>query len=171
MAKEVDYTNYCLVLSGYDRSLLSPELMEVFAEIDLEYLRKVKKKIGRDIPITTHICSWDPALDFIYDKFGKHVNELQFYAPGSTYPLEEAVEKFGNKIPICAGIDQLGTLFAGTPADVEQMLRNSIELGKRCISFALGPGCGLSPNTPEKNLLKIAQVRDKYGVYSFAHSS
>ena len=170
MVKEVNYTNFCLVLSGYDRSLLGRPLMDAFADIDLEYLKKVKEKIGRDIPITTHICSWDPDLDFIYEKFGKHVNELQFWAPGSTYPLEKAVEKFGDKIPICAGIDQLGTLFAGTPDDVEKMLRNSIGLGKRCISFALGPGCGLSHHTPEENLLKIAEVRDKYGRYNTQNS-
>jgi hypothetical protein len=30
---------------------------------------------------------------------------------GSTYPLERAVERFGDKIPLCAGIDHLGPLF------------------------------------------------------------
>jgi len=167
MVEAVNFTNFCMGFSGYDRSLLNPELREWLAQLDLEYLNRVRERIGKDVPITTHVCSWDPDLDFIYERFGKPklINELQFYAPGSTYPLEKAVENFGDKIPLCAGIDHLGPLFTGTPEDVEVMVKRSIELGRRCISFALGPGCGLSPNTPEENLLKIAEVRDKYGRY------
>ncbi|MEM2083373.1 MAG: uroporphyrinogen decarboxylase family protein [Nitrososphaerota archaeon] len=167
MVEAINFTNFCMGFSGYDKSILSPDLREWLAALDLEYLNKVRSRIGKDVPITTHVCSWDPDLDFIYEKFGKPklINELQFYAPGSTYPLEKAVKKFGDKIPLCAGIDHLGPLFSGTPKDVELMVKNSIELGKNCISFALGPGCGLSPNTPEENLLKISEVRDKYGRY------
>ncbi|MGB9728071.1 MAG: uroporphyrinogen decarboxylase family protein [Nitrososphaeria archaeon] len=167
MVEAVNFTNFCMGFSGYDRSLLNPELREWLAQIDLEYLNRVRERIGKDVPITTHVCSWDPDLDFIYERFGKPklINELQFYAPGSTYPLEKAVENFGDKIPLCAGIDHLGPLFTGTPEDVEAMVKRSIELGRKCISFALGPGCGLSPNTPEENLLKIAEVRDRYGRY------
>jgi uroporphyrinogen-III decarboxylase len=167
MVEAVDFTNFCMGFSGYDRSLLNPELRRWLAELDLEYLKKVRERIGGDVPITTHVCSWDPDLDFIYENFGRPrlVNELQFYAPGSTYPLERAVERFGGKIPLCAGIDHLGPLFTGTEDEVEAMVRHSIELGRKCVSFALGPGCGLSPNTPEQNLLKIAEVRDKCGRY------
>jgi len=165
MVEAVNFTNFCMGFSAYDRKFLNESIKEWLAELDLEYLDKVRSRIGKDVPITTHICSYDPDLDFIYEKFGRYINELQFHAPGSTYPLEEAVKKFGDKIPICAGIDHLGTLFTGTPDDVERMVENSLEFGKQCISFALGPGCGLGHGTPEENILAIAKARDKYGVY------
>lgn len=165
-AMKPNVTNFCMCLSGYDKSLSGRELEEFMAEFDLEYLKEVRNYVGKDVPITTHICSYDPDLDFIYEKFGDHINELQFHAPGSTYPLKKAVEKFGDKMPICSGINHLGTLFTGTPADVERMVKDSIELGRECISFALGPGCGLGYGTPEENILAIAEARDKHGTYN-----
>ena len=164
-AMKPNVTNFCMCLSGYDKSMTGRYLEEILAKFDLEYLKKVREYVGKDVPITTHICGYDPDLDFIYEKFGKYINELQFHAPGSTYPLEEAVRKFGEKIPICAGIDHLGILFTGTPAEVERMVKNSIDLGKKCISFALGPGCGLGYGTPEENILAVTEARDKHGTY------
>ncbi len=165
MVEAVNFSNFCMGFSVYDRSLIDSQTKEIVAEIDLEYLKRVRERIGKDIPVTTHICSYDPDLDFIYEKFGRDINELQFYAPGSTYPLNEAVRRFGDKIPICAGMDNLGTLFAGTRADVESMVKSSIEEGRECKTFALGPGCGLSYGTPEENLLAVAEARDKFGIW------
>jgi uroporphyrinogen-III decarboxylase len=165
MVEAVDFSNFCMGFSAYDRGLLDAQTKEILAEIDLEYLKRVRERIGRNVPITTHVCSYDPDLDFIYEKFGREINEMQFFAPGSMYPLSEAVRKFGDKIPLCAGIDNIGTLYAGSPSEVEDMVKNSIELGRRCKTFALGPGCGLSPGTPEENLLKVKETRDKYGVW------
>ncbi len=165
LVEAVDYQNFNMSFVTYDRSLLDPELRKWLVAIDLEFLKRVRNRIGWNVPITTHICSYDPDLDFIYKHFGALVNELQFYAPGSTYPLEEAVEKFGDKIPLCAGIDHLRTLYAGTPAEVEQMVKRSIELGKKCKTFALGPGCGLAIGTPEENIKLLTKLRDKYGVW------
>lgn len=163
LVEAVDYQNFNMSFVTYDRSLLDPELRKWLAAIDLEFLKRVRNEIGWNVPVTTHVCSYDPDLDFIYEHFGQYVNELQFYAPGSTYPLEEAVRKFGGKIPLCAGIDHLGTLYAGTREEIEEMVKQSAELGKRCKSFALGPGCGLALGTPIENVKLLAELRDRYG--------
>jgi len=165
MVEAVNFTNFCMGFSVYDKGLIDDQTRNILAEIDLEYLKRVRDKIGWDIPITTHICSYAPDLDFIYEKFGQHINEMQFHSPGSTYPLQNAVNKFGDKIPLCAGIDHLGTLFAGGVNDVESMVKNSIEIGKKSKTFGLGPGCGLSYGTPEENLMTVTRTRDKYGTW------
>ncbi|MEM1509789.1 MAG: uroporphyrinogen decarboxylase family protein [Thermofilaceae archaeon] len=159
----VDYQNFNMSFVTYDRSFLDPELRRWLVSIDLEFLKRVRDSVGWDVPITTHVCSYDPDLDFIFEHFGHYVNEFQFYAPGSTYSLEEAVSKFGNKVPLCAGIDHLGTLYAGKREQIEEMVKLSAELGRRCKTFALGPGCGLALGTPLENVELLAHLRDKYG--------
>lgn len=165
LVEAVDYQNFNMSFVTYDKSFLDIELRKWLAEIDREFLKRVRDRVGWNVPITTHVCSYDPDLDFIFQNFGDMVNEIQFYAPGSTYPLATAVEKFGDKIPLCAGIDHLGTLFTGTPQEVEEMVKKSIEIGKKAKTFALGPGCGLVMGTPEENIKLLADIRDKYGRY------
>ncbi|MEM2636968.1 MAG: uroporphyrinogen decarboxylase family protein [Candidatus Korarchaeota archaeon] len=165
LAEAVDKQNFNMSFVTYDKEFTDVELKKWLTTIDIEFLKRVRNRIGWDVPITTHICSYAPDLDFIFSNFGTMVNELQFYSPGSTYPLEEAVDKFGDKIPLCTGIDHLGTLFGGTKEEIENMIKRSTTLGKKCKTFALGPGCGLALGTPEENIKLLASLRDKYGVW------
>jgi len=61
------------------------------------------------------------------------------------YPLAEAVRKSGDMMPLCAAINNLKTLYGGNSAEVGTIVRNSVELGRGCETFALRLGCGLSP--------------------------
>lgn len=164
-AHKPNLTNICWVLTGYDYALCPKEFLDVTAKYDIEAFNKIRDKLGHDLPITTHHCGSRPALDFIMEKLGKHISEIQYWWPGSDYPLDEAVRKFGDKVSIMAGIDHTRTLLMGSPQEVEVMVKKSIEIAKGRCSFALGPGCGIGCITPEENLLAIVKARDKYGVY------
>ncbi|MBT9140934.1 MAG: hypothetical protein DDT30_01520 [Dehalococcoidia bacterium] len=164
-AWEPHITNICWAISQLDKELFPVELREAAVMLELEALERVREKIGWNIPVTTHICGARPDLDFLVKAFGEHINELQFWWPGSDYPLEEAVQKFGGRYPITAGIDQTRTLFMGTPEEVDAMVKTSIGIAKGRCSFALGPGCDLTEGIPEENILALVEARDKYGVY------
>jgi uroporphyrinogen-III decarboxylase len=158
-------TNICWGMATFDRELLPVEFREEVVKLEVEALERIREEIGWDVPVTTHICGPKPDLDFIVRAFGEHISELQFWWPGSDYTLEEAVEKFGDRLPIMAGIDHTKTLLMGTPEEVDAMVKNSIEIAKDRCSFALGPGCDLGLGTPEENILALVEARDKYGMY------
>jgi len=50
----------------------------------------------------------------VTEKFGDALDELQFWWPGSDYPLEDAVNRFGDRYAIAAGIDHTRTLLLGS---------------------------------------------------------
>lgn len=158
-------TNICWGMATFDRELLPMEFREEVVKLEVEALERIREKLGKDIPVTTHICGPKPDLDFLVKAFGENINELQFWWPGSDYPLEEAIQKFGKRFPIMAGIDHTRTLLMGTPEEVDAMVKASIEIAKGRCSFALGPGCDLGLGTPEENILALVEARDKYGTY------
>lgn len=168
-AMEPNITNICWAMSQYDWDMCPKEWWDVMAETDIACFTKVKqnikKKTGKDVPITTHICAPNPALDYIVEKFGHLIKEIQYWGPMCPYSLEQAVENFGDKIPIMTGIDHTRTLLMGTPEEVDKMVKDAIDTAKGKCSFALGPGCDIAADTPEANLLALVEARDKYGTY------
>ncbi|KPV64361.1 MAG: methylcobalamin:coenzyme M methyltransferase [Candidatus Bathyarchaeota archaeon BA1] len=156
-------TNICWAMTTFDREPLPKEFMNEAAKLELEAFKRIRDNLGHDLPVTTHLCSPRPNLDFVVEEFGEHINELQYWRPGSDYPLEEAVRKFGDRFPIMAGIDHTKTMLMGTPNEVEVMVKRSICIAKGRCSFALGPGCELGLNTPEENILALVKARGKYG--------
>jgi uroporphyrinogen-III decarboxylase len=158
-------TNINWGFASLDKDLAPPEFKEEIARLELEALHRIKERVGRDVPVTTHFCGPRPDLDFVTETFGDALDELQFWWPGSDYPLEEAVSKFGERYAIAAGIDHTRTLLLGSPAEVDAMVKSSREIAKDRCSFALSSGCELGIGTPEGNLTALAEARDKYGTY------
>jgi uroporphyrinogen decarboxylase len=162
-------TNINYGFASLDKDLAPPEFKEEIARLELEGLERIKERVrevmGRDVPVTTHFCGPRPDLDFVTAKFGDTLDELQFWWPGSDYPLENAVSKFGDRYAIAAGIDHTRTLLLGTPEEVDAMVKSSMDIAKDRCSFALSSGCELGIGTPEGNLMALVEARDKYGTY------
>jgi len=158
-------TNICWGFASLDKDLAPPEFKEEIGRLELEALERVRERVGRDVPVTTHLCGPRPDLDFIAEKFGDALDEFQFWWPGSDYPLEDAVTKFGDRYAIAAGIDHTRTLLLGSPAEVDAMVKSAMDIAKDRCSFALSSGCELGIGTPEGNLTALAEARDKYGTY------
>jgi uroporphyrinogen decarboxylase len=158
-------TNINWGFASLDRDLAPPEYKEEIARLELEALWRVRERVGRDVPVTTHFCGPKPDLDFVTQTFGDALDELQFWWPGSEYPLEDAVSKFGDRYAIAAGIDHTRTLLLGSPDEVDAMVKASMEIAKDKCSFALSSGCELGIGTSEENLMALADARDKYGTY------
>ncbi len=158
-------TNINWGFASLDKDLAPPEYRDEIGRLELEALQRVKERVGRDVPVTTHLCGPRPDLDFIAEKFGDTLDELQFWWPGSDYPLEDAVSKFGDRYAIAAGIDHTRTLLLGSPEEVDAMVKSSMDIAKDRCHFALSSGCELGMGTPEANLVALAEARDKYGTY------
>lgn len=161
-------TCYTFGYASLDGDLVVPELREEVARLELETLNRIREKIrkmtGRDVPISTHICGTRPELDYVTEKFGDTLDELQYWI-GSDYPLEDAVTKLGDRYVISTGIDHTRTLLLGTPAEVDAMVKSAMDIAKGRCSFVLASGCEVGIMTPESNLLALVEARDKYGTY------
>jgi uroporphyrinogen-III decarboxylase len=162
--------NICWAMTPFDYDLMPRELWDRIAEVELEAFLKIRDNVGKDLPVTTHFCGNRPALDFAMERFGKYINELQFWWPGSDYALETAVRKYGNRKPLMAGIDHTRTMITGSPADVDRMVKQAIEIADERCSFALGPGCDMAYITPDENLYALVEARDKYGTHPLGHA-
>lgn len=57
-------------------------------------------------------------------------------------------------------------LLEGTPQEVEDACRETIEIMAPDSGFILGPGCALDPNVPADNIHALIESAKKYGVYS-----
>jgi uroporphyrinogen-III decarboxylase len=160
--------SYTFGYASLDGDLVAPEFREEVARLEVETLNRIKEKIrkmtGRDLPITTHICGARPELDYVTEKFGDMLDELQYWV-GSDYPLEDAVNKLGDRYAISCGIDHTRTLLMGSPAEVDAMVKSAMDIAKDRCRFTLAAGCELGIGTPEGNILALVEARDKYGTY------
>jgi uroporphyrinogen-III decarboxylase len=158
--------------ASLDADLLPPEHTEEIARLEVESLDRIReqlrKMVGRDLPITTHICGARPNLDLITEKFGDRIDELQYWAGsdyGSDYPLEDAVTNLGDRYVISSGIDHTRTLLLGSTEEVETMVKSAMDIAKDRCRFVLASGCELGIGPPEANLTAVVEARDKYGTY------
>lgn len=159
---------FCYGFASLDGDLLPSELKDEVARLEVEALNRIREKIrkitGRDVPISTHICGTRPQLEFLAEKFGDAIDEFQYWI-GSDDPLEDVVEKLGDRYVITTGIDHTRTMILGNPVEVDAMAKSAIDIAKGRCSFVLSSGCELGIMTPEGNLLALLEARDKYGTY------
>ena len=78
--------------------------------------------------------------------------------------LEKAIEYFPNDI-IMGNIEP-ATIQTGTPQEVYELTRKTIEKGKKAPGgFILGPGCEFPPRTPPYNAWMIMKALNDFGWY------
>jgi MtaA/CmuA family methyltransferase len=75
-----------------------------------------------------------------------------------------AGEKAAGKACLLGTLDT-GTITLGTPGDVDDEVRETIEILAPGSGFIIGPGCALGPETPPDNIHALIEAAHKYGVY------
>jgi uroporphyrinogen decarboxylase len=105
-----------------------------------------------------HVCG-DP-VDF--KRFGSYPVHAVNWADRYAGPTIATVSPW-LKPAVCAGLNNLGTMAAGSPEDCEREALNAIQqAGDRPIILA--PGCTFDPETvPEDNLHAIRRIVETYG--------
>ena len=163
---------FCFGFASLDADLLPPEYADAVAALEVESLDRIKdrlrKRVGYDLPVSTHICGARPNLDLIAEKFGDRLDELQYWAGsdyGSDYPLQDAVTNLGDRYVISSGIDHTRTLLLGSPEEVDAMVKDAMDIAKGHCRFVLSSGCELGIGPSDANMQALVDARDKYGGY------
>jgi len=138
-----------------------------------EYLLHYDKMIldaAKDGPIKIlHICgkSGEDARGLMEAGWFKRypVNVINWWDANHT-PLPVAKKIYGDKFCLAAGVDQYGTMKCGTPEQVENQVKNSIEIAAKDGGFMITPGCTVLTDIPLANINAVGRAVEKYGRYN-----
>jgi len=141
--------------------LISPKIFEQFVLPYMEELYDAVHDMGFK-HVFIHICG-DQNANL------PHWAKLNYGDPGilsfgHEVELEKAAKYFPNDI-IMGNIEPT-ILLTQTQEEVYQATKVVIEKGKKCSGgFMLGPGCEISPKTPEDNIWAMMQAISDFGWY------
>lgn len=141
-------------------SLISPEMFREFA---LPYAKKQSKELQKykdKYAYHYHLCG--EAQDRIEDLASM---ETSMVSLDNGVSLKEVKDKVGDRLCIVGNINPVGTLYQGTPEQIEKE-------GKQCISdaalgggFIYWAGCDLPFDCPVENIRKFYEVPHIFGKY------
>jgi uroporphyrinogen decarboxylase len=137
---------------------ISPAMYRRFA------LPRLKKFYGRmkeaGFPGSLHQCGNTAAVldDMVFS--GASILELD---PGTS--LGAAKEATRHRATVLGMVDPAQVLERGTPELVMEKSREAIEALGPGGGFILGPGCALTPETPEENVMALLEAAEKFGRY------
>lgn len=137
------------------------KFIKPYEEQMIKSIRKyTKAKIYR------HSCGsvYDVIPDFI--EIGVDIlNPLQ--------PLAKNMEpwrlkkEFGNDLCFCGGIDTQELLPRGTPEEVREGVKKTIEAYAPGGGYILGPSHNIEPDTPPENIVAMYEAAQEYGKYPY----
>lgn len=160
--KEFGAENLCPVVGCAVESnkLISPQHFEEFA---LPYIKEVVETLAsKGIPrFFVHICSEQIENLPGYAKIDWPKRSI--FTFGIEIPIRTVAEHFPGHI-IAGHVDPL-LIAGGTPEEVLEDSRKSIEEGKDIPGFALAPGCGIPAYSPPVNVYQLTRAARMYGQY------
>jgi uroporphyrinogen decarboxylase len=147
-----------------DYSLLTKRQVEEFG---WRYDSVVLKEIRRlGVPVVLHMCGPEPMIDLVIAEYPKGgFKGIQFWDRGSNINIREAKEKFGDKVCLVAGFDNVRTINFGSPGDVEREVEEAITAAGEGGGLIISSGCEIPPNAPEENVRAVARAVERYGRY------
>jgi len=145
------------------RELNEKQLEEYAVYYDKKVLDAVKCPIK-----LMHICSTSLGNpQEIFDKgwFKKYsVNALNWDSHSWT-PIKKGKQIYGDNYCICGGLDHARLLRRGTPEQIDQAVKQTIEECKEGGGFMIGPGCTVFQDMPISNFNAVGKAVWKYGEY------
>ena len=162
---------YGIGSAGHTWSKMNRKQLE---EFQLHYDRKVLDAL-QDAPIRLlHICSEKDRMQEDPQRNGGMmeegwfrqypVNAINWWNAYFT-PLSVGKKIYGDKFCIVAGIDFDRTMAYGSPKQVEDEVKESIEAAAEGGGFIIQSGCTLLQDTPLANFNAVGRAVEKYGQY------
>jgi len=128
------------------QTMLSPEALRRYVIPWHKKIVQAAHKVGK--PAILHSCgNLELVMDDIIDEIqydGKHSYE------DTILPVEEAYEKYGNRIAILGGID-VDFICRSTPEEVKKRAKAMLERAKGRGGYALGTGNSVPEYIPQEN--------------------
>ena len=118
-----------------------------------------------NLPVLVHTCgssSW--AYEDFIEMGVKGVDTLQPEAVNMSPSYLK--EHFGGRLCFRGCISTAGPLAYGTPAEVEDYCRNTLEIMMRGYGYHFAPTHQIQDNSPVENVIAMYQAAHKYGVYN-----
>lgn len=138
-------------------SVISPSVYREFVlPFHQQIVQAIHDKGGR---VVFHICGLvDPIMD---DLVSLGVDGLSIDGPSS---LEKMFEVGRGKTSIIGNIDPI--LFVeGTFDQMEEKVKECLEISQGDPKYAIAPGCGIPPTSPVENIRHFTSCSHKYGAY------
>jgi uroporphyrinogen decarboxylase len=144
--------------SSASGQLVSPEMC---AEYDIAYLRPLLERY-RSLGVRTivHNDSQYPYLDQQIEAgaAATHFNN-------DLVDLPALFEKYRGKVCLMSGINHQVVIFQKTAAEVEEKVREIIEMFGRGPGLMIAPGSEAPFKSPLENILRVREACEKYGRY------
>jgi MtaA/CmuA family methyltransferase len=124
-------------------SLISPPMYEQFVLPFEKRLFDAIHEAGAAVKL--HVCGDISNSIGLMARTGCDIIDVDWMVP-----LKESREIVGPNVTLCGNFDPTAILLQGTPQEVAQAARESIETGGQ--RFILQPGCEVPPGTSEENI-------------------
>jgi hypothetical protein len=79
--------------------------------------------------------------------------------------LSDAKERVGDKIFLKGNIDSVNILLRGEDAQVDQVIRDTIQTGMRGGGYILSTACSVAPKVPPGRVRRLWELAEEYGKY------
>jgi len=126
---------------------------DMYEEFVLPYERDLISAVHKyNIPCYIHTCgSIGDRIDLMIET-GTDGLECLDPPPIGTVNLEEAVEKYGDKLFFKGNIDSMNELTGVTPSEVKEICKKRIITGQKAKGYILSTACSISPKVEPENI-------------------
>ena len=91
------------------------------------------------------------------------INPVQYTARGMA--LENLVNEFGKDLGFFGGVAENAALSTGSPAEIEYLVRQNVQVLRREKGFIFAPIHNISQEVPPENIIALYHAGAKYGKY------
>jgi hypothetical protein len=118
---------------------------------------------SQGVRVLYHNCGYARNLLPAYPSLEMAAYESLTPPPYGDTVLDAAVKIFGDKTTLSGNIDQITLLRQGTPADIEDAVRQALHTVRGRCPFILATTDYFNENTPHDNIHALAEAGHKYG--------
>jgi hypothetical protein len=139
---------------------------DMYREFVVPYEKRVNEAIkGAGCVAYTHTCgSIGDRLDLLVETGTQGIDTLD-PPPLGDGDLAVAKRDFGDKLFFKGNMDSVAMLDLKTEAEVEEMVRKTIEIGKPGAGFILDAACAIAPHVEPWKMEMLVPLAEKYGSY------
>lgn len=141
-------------------SLISPKIYREFVKpYQQELFSFMKERVGQQRKIGLHMCGYiDPVME---DLLTLAVDWIEMDAPSSLKKMME----ISQRKKVIRGNVSGEVLSMGTKEQIEEAVKDCIDIAAEGSAYILSPGCTMPENAPLENIRQFWEAAQKYAHY------